>query len=538
VLGVITGGSLTKGVEVRLDPSTSPEDLAAGRYVTIDGTRSRFFGMITDIELRSTSPDLAAAPPDDAFVREVLQGTAMYALLKVSLMLRVDLIANAQPEPVKTVPAHFSAARNASEAEMAQIFGEEDEDHFLIGSPIDMDLKVCLDYQRFIERSNAVFGKTGTGKTFLTRMILLDLIQKSGAQRERSKRSVNLIFDMHNDYGWEGQSEGPSRKAPGLKQMAPSNVLLMTLDEENARRRRVRTDGTVTIAYADVEPADIRILQETLRLTDLAVEASHALARHYGQARWVQAALALNDSDDESQALLNRLNIHAGTMQSLRRGLQSLTRNGFMVEKSNSDTPRTILSSLLGGKNVVLEFGRYGNEIASYMLVANILTRRIYNEFRDRSETALAEDDEQPNHLVITIEEAHKFLSLAVAGQTIFGEIAREMRKYNVTLMVVDQRPSAIDDEVLSQIGTRIVCLLDNERDVDAVLSGVSGRNELRSVVAKLDSRQQALILGHAVPMPVVVKTRDYDAFAGSYQAFLESIKAPGAGARELLYND
>lgn len=40
MLGVITGGSLTKGVEVRLDPLTSPEDLAAGRYVTIDGMRS------------------------------------------------------------------------------------------------------------------------------------------------------------------------------------------------------------------------------------------------------------------------------------------------------------------------------------------------------------------------------------------------------------------------------------------------------------------------------------------------------------------
>ena len=209
-----------------------------------------------------------------------------------------------------------------------------------------------------------------------------------------------------------------------------------------------------------------------------------------------------------------------------------------MVPTSSSDTPRLILNDLLRGRNIVLEFGRYGNEIASYMLVANILTRRIYNEFRDRTETAIAERTPQPNHLVITIEEAHKFLSPAVAGQTIFGEIAREMRKYNVTLMVVDQRPSVIDDEVLSQIGTRIICLLDNERDVDAVLSGVSGRNELRAVIAKLDSRQQALVLGHAVPMPVVVKLKDYDTFAGGYDAFVQSLRPPAKSARELLYND
>ena len=89
--------------------------------------------------------------------------------------------------------------------------------------------------------------------------------------------------------------------------------------------------------------------------------------------------------------------------------------------------------------------------------------------------------------------------------------IARELRKYNVTLLIVDQRPSGIDSEVLSQVGTKICCLLDDESDVDAVLTGVSGASTLRNVLASLETRQQALILGHAVPMPVVVRTRNYD---------------------------
>ncbi|MFE4108117.1 ATPase, partial [Almyronema epifaneia S1] len=97
------------------------------------------------------------------------------------------------------------------------------------------------------------------------------------------------------------------------------------------------------------------------------------------------------------------------------------------------------------------------------------------------------------------------------ARQTIFGIIAREMRKYFVTLLVVDQRPSGIDNEVMSQVGTRITALLNDEKDIDAIFTGVSGGQSLRSVLAKLDSKQQALILGHAVPMPVVVRTRPYD---------------------------
>ena len=93
------------------------------------------------------------------------------------------------------------------------------------------------------------------------------------------------------------------------------------------------------------------------------------------------------------------------------------------------------------------------------------------------------------------------------------------MRKYNVTLLVVDQRPSGIDDEVMSQIGTKLTCLLDNERDIDAVLTGVSGSRKLRSVLARLESKQQALVFGHSVPMPVVIRTRDYGS-ADSYREF------------------
>ena len=108
--------------------------------------------------------------------------------------------------------------------------------------------------------------------------------------------------------------------------------------------------------------------------------------------------------------------------------------------------------------------------------------------------------------------------------------IARELRKYNVTLMVIDQRPGGIDSEVMSQLGTRLTCLLDNERDIDAVLAGTAGSRQLRGVLARLEARQQALIFGHAVPMPVVVQTRDYGT-AESYAQLTTGSKAGGGGS-------
>ena len=139
----------------------------------------------------------------------------------------------------------------------------------------------------------------------------------------------------------------------------------------------------------------------------------------------------------------------------------------------------------------------------------------------------------EPIPLVICIEEAHKFLSPALVSQTIFGTIARELRKYNVTLLVVDQRPSGIDDEVMSQIGTRVTCLLNDEKDIDSVLTGVPGARELRGVLASLDSKQQALILGHAVPMPVVIRTRTYDD-----EAFRRAMGGFNRAARALTHGE
>ncbi|MBI5828543.1 MAG: ATP-binding protein, partial [Chloroflexi bacterium] len=136
---------------------------------------------------------------------------------------------------------------------------------------------------------------------------------------------------------------------------------------------------------------------------------------------------------------------------------------------------------------------------------------RIHKKYVEEKNKAAGKGGDEPLPLVITIEEAHKFLDPEIAQHTIFGNIARELRKYNVTLLIVDQRPSGIDEEVMSQIGTRVTCLLDNEADIKAVFSGVSGAGQLREVLARLDTQQQALILGHAVPMPVVGKTRDYD---------------------------
>jgi DNA helicase HerA-like ATPase len=500
-LGIVISGSLSKGLEVKLDSSAAIEEIAVGRYVIAEGAQHRFFGMITDVVLDNTNPQIEKMPPDasDPFLREVYAGTSTFARIHVSPMLVLDQ-ATEEPRPVKTIPGHFSTVRAATEEDVNLVFGAEDDVHFHVGQPLDMeDVQVNLDLFRMVERSAGIFGKSGTGKSFLTRLLLAGVIKRRVA--------VSLIFDMHNDYGWEVQTETRT-PVKGLKQLFPQQVAIFTLDEESSRRRKVRPDFTVVLDWSDIQPEDLEMLRTTLDLSDQMIGAAYSLRRTWGRG-WIKQLLGAGK--EEIDVLVESTTLNRSSLDALSRRLERLTRFDFIRDSWKGDSAQSIIEYLDKGINVVLEFGRYGNSLEAYILVANYLTRRIHTMYVERVERALGDAAQEPLQLLIVIEEAHKFLDPQIARQTIFGTIARELRKYNVTLLIVDQRPSGIDEEVMSQIGTRVTALLDNERDIGAVFTGVSGSGALREVLARLDTRQQALILGHAVPMPVVIQTRTYD---------------------------
>jgi hypothetical protein len=165
---------------------------------------------------------------------------------------------------------------------------------------------------------------------------------------------------------------------------------------------------------------------------------------------------------------------------------------------------------LEAGQHVVLSFGRHESDL-DYLLVSNLLTRKIRERWEQRTNRYRSSKKDEPRNLVIVVEEAHKLLNREMAAQTTFSTIAREMRKYYVTLLIVDQRPSQIYDEVMSQLGTRICGWLGDEDDIRAVLSGLAGREALRGMLARLQPKEEVLLLGWGVPMPLPVRSRRYD---------------------------
>jgi hypothetical protein len=272
-------------------------------------------------------------------------------------------------------------------------------------------------------------------------------------------------------------------------------------------------DVEVMIPYQAIQVEDILSLQQELNLHSTALEAAYLIAGKYKQ-DWLQVLLSQGEHLKE---FAESIGAHAESIAALYRKLKRIERLPFFyAHHHGSGQISSVIDQMLEyidrGISVVLEFGNFTSSFC-YLLVANIIARRIHSAFVAKTEKFLGSQkrEDEPQKLMITIEEAHKFLNPQNAKQTIFGIIAREMRKYYVSLLVVDQRPSGIDPEVLSQIGTKIVAQLNDEKDIQAVLTGVSGAQNLRNILATLDSKKQALLLGHALAMPVVIQTREYD---------------------------
>ena len=535
-IGYVVGGGLKENLRVRL--SIPANQVQEGGFVVVESGNWLFYGLVTDLQLGATDPRFADEQSETRFppqLASLLHGQTLYTNLEVLPALMLDKgpefgtadytkwraeidrgeRLEPRPMPVKTIPPHHAKVRYASAGDIAEIFGKvEDERNFVIGYTREQGHPVCLDLEKLVQRSSGVFGATGTGKSFLTRIVLAGLIQHN--------RSSILVFDMHNEYGVDDTSSDTGERVTGLKAKFASRVRLVGLGQ-GAQIRGQTPDFNLEIAMRDIQPADVELLTSELNLKETTPTTLDALVNEFGQEGWFSAFRemkvgAVIESEDGKKipapgsvaAWANQAGINVFAAEGLHSKLGRLFRLPYVVEKPAADSVGEVIKALEAGQHVVLSFGDFETDL-DYLLVSNLLTRRIRETWEKRTNRFRTHGEKEPRQLVIVLEEAHKLLNREMAGQTTFSTIAREMRKYYVTLLIIDQRPSQIYDEVMSQLGTRISGWLGDEEDIRSVLSGLAGREALRGMLARLQPKEEVLLLGWGVPMPLPVRSRRYD---------------------------
>jgi DNA helicase HerA-like ATPase len=534
-VGYVVGGGLKENLHIRL--TVPAQEVQEGAFVVIESGDWLFYGLVTDLQLGATDPRFADEQSEarlPAELASLLHGQTLFTNLEVlpALMLergpepgtpaysaqqeaiQAGLRDEARPLPVKTIPAHHAPVRLAGPGDIAEIFGKAGgEGNFILGYTREQEHPVCINLDRFIQRSSGVFGATGTGKSFLTRLILAGLIQRS--------RASLLVFDMHNEYGLDSMASDSGQRVVGLKSKFSARVRVVGLGKGALIRDQV-PDFNLEIARRDVQPEDIELLSRELNLKETTPTVLDALVSTVGPEGWftfqeMRSGAMIEDADgkkvpapDSVAFWANRAGVNVMAAEGLHSKLGRVFRLPYIVEHPAADSLSEIIKALEAGQHVVLSFGQHESDL-DYLLVSNLLTRKIRERWEQRTEAYSAKGENEPRPLVIVLEEAHKLLNREMAAQTTFSTIAREMRKYYVTLLIVDQRPSQIYDEVMSQLGTRISGWLGDDDDIRAVLSGLAGRESLRGMLARLQPKEEVLLLGWGVPMPLPVKSRRYD---------------------------
>ena len=123
-----------------------------------------------------------------------------------------------------------------------------------------------------------MFGATGTGKSFLTRILLAGLIHHNAA-------SV-LVFDMHNEYGFDDTASDTGLQGDRVKNEVQQPGACGWVGKRDQIRGQA-PDFNLEIDQRDIQPGDIELLTRELNLKETTPTTLEALVSSFGRARSV-----------------------------------------------------------------------------------------------------------------------------------------------------------------------------------------------------------------------------------------------------------
>lgn len=153
-------------------------------------------------------------------------------------------------------------------------------------------------------------------------------------------------------------------------------------------------------------------------------------------------------------------------------------------------------------------------------IICNCIGRYLLKKARDGSY--------KRRPLVIFLDEAHQFLNKHLGDENskfpldAFDLIAKEGRKYGLTICMATQRPREIPEGVLSQMGTLIVHRLINDKDREVVERASGEIDKSASEFLPILGQGQAVVVGVDFPAPITVQMckplREPDSRGPDYQ--------------------
>jgi len=380
--------------------------------------------------------------------------------------------------------------------DMRAIFAAADDPHVEIGTvyPTD-DIRGTLYIDPMLSKHFAVLGSTGTGKSTSVSLILHRISQYS-------PEGHIVMIDPHGEYSAAFKSCGELFNVDNLQ------LPYWLLNFEEHCEVMLTTDGAERQRDAD-------ILAKCL----LAARTKGKAAESLGKVT-VDSPIPylLTDLNQILVAEMGKLDRAGDTTpyQRLKNKLDELRadpRYTFMFSGMLvSDTMGSFISKLFRlpahGKPIsIVDVSGVPSEVTS--VVVSVLARMVFDY-------AIWSRTEAQRPILLVCEEAHRYVpkdenSGGQAVRKILERIAKEGRKYGVSLGLITQRPSDLAEGVLSQCGTIISMRLNNDRDQACVRAAMpEGARGFLDAIPALRNRE-CIVCGEGVAIPIRVRFDDLE---------------------------
>ncbi|HEX8387836.1 MAG TPA: DUF87 domain-containing protein [Sphingomonas sp.] len=373
-------------------------------------------------------------------------------------------------------------------ADLKQIYAADDRAHIEIGHVYPTkDIRAALYVDAMLGKHFALVGSTGTGKSTSAALILHRIC-------DLAPHGHIVMIDPHGEYSAAFRGNGAIFDVGNLQ----LPYWLMNFEEH--------CEVFVTTSGSEKQ-IDADILAKCL----LAARGKNRLGQGIAKLT-VDAPVPYLLSD-----LLNLIQLEMGKMdragdtapyQRLRTKIEEIKadpRYGFMFSGMMvADTMPNFLQRIFRlpgeGKPIsIIDVSGVPSEITS--TVVAVLSRMTFD-------FAIWSRNEPKRPILLVCEEAHRYVPRDDDGSSvgrILSRIAKEGRKYGVSLGLITQRPSDLADGVLSQCGTIIAMRLNNDRDQAFVRAAMpeGARGFLDSIPALRN--RECIICGEGVAIPIRV---------------------------------
>jgi len=380
--------------------------------------------------------------------------------------------------------------------DMRAIFAADDAPHVEIGTvyPTD-DIRGALYVDPMLSKHFAILGSTGTGKSTSVALILHRISQLS-------PEGHIVMIDPHGEYSAAFKDCGELFNVDNLQ----LPYWLMNFEEHC--EVFLTTDGAERQRDAD-------ILGKCL----LAARTKGKNVEQFGKVT-VDSPIPylLTDLNQVLVAEMGKLDRAGDTTpyQRLKNKLDELRADprftfmfsGMLVSDSMGSFVAKLFRLPANGKPIsIVDVSGVPSEITS--VVVSVLARMVFDY-------AIWSRTEAQRPLLLVCEEAHRYVPKddhadGQAVRKILERIAKEGRKYGVSLGLITQRPSDLAEGVLSQCGTIISMRLNNDRDQACVRAAMpEGARGFLDAIPALRNRE-CIVCGEGVAIPIRVRFDDLE---------------------------